>query len=295
MIRVGIVGLDTSHPAEFAEYLAEHDDATIEAIWDGGAVRSAEHRDAFGEQYGASVHHDPAAMTDVVDAAVVLTVDWDTHRRLAVPFLDAGVPTLIDKPIAGRLDDIDAIAAAAGDTPVAGGSALPFHPAVSSLPVDRPGRTLYCAGYDDPFYYGAHLTDIARHLAGSDWRAVDPARGPGEAVGVEFENGTLAILQLDGPRDEGTFGVLDVSDRTRTCTVTGDTGYDAMYGRFLDRFIDTVRGRRDDGNRLLDGARLLLAVTAALDGDTTVTPDSDALRHASADGAAFLDGYAPYY
>lgn len=295
MTRVGIVGLDTSHPAAFADYLSEHDDASIEAIWDSGAVRSAEYAERFRDRYGAHAYHEPEAMIDAVDAAMVLTVDWDTHRRLAVPFLDAGVPTLIDKPIAGRLDDIDAIATAAADTPLSGGSALPFHPVVSALPVDRPDRALYVVGYDDPFYYGAHSTDTVRLLAGSDWRAVVPDRGPDGAVGIMFENGTRAIVHLDGPRDDATFGILDVSDRTRACTISGDDGYDAMYGRFLDRFLDAVDGSHDDGVRLLDGATLLLAVSAALDGDTTITPGSDVLRRTHVDGGTFLDGYEPYY
>jgi hypothetical protein len=294
VIRVGLLGLDSSHPAAFADYFAECDEATIAAIWDGGAVRSAEYVETFGERHDAVVYDDPGAMADAVDAAMVLTVDWDTHRRLAVPFLDAGVPTFVDKPLAGRLDDVDALAAAAADTPLTGGSAIPFHPAIASFPPDRADRTLYCVGYDHPFYYGAHLIDTARRLASSDWRAVSPELGPG-TVGIAFENGTRAAIQLDGSEDDTTFGFLDVSDRTRTCTIDGDAGYDAMYGRFLDRFLDAARNGHGDGDRLLDGASLLLAVSAALDTGDRITPGDDTLRRVHADGAAFLDGYGPYY
>jgi hypothetical protein len=295
VIQVGIVGLDTSHPAAFADYLSDRDDATVAAVWDGGAVRSADYRDSFREQYDAVVYDDVRVMVDAVDAAMVLTVNWDTHRRLAVPFLEAGVPTFVDKPIAGRFDDVAAIAAAAADTPLSGGSAIPFHLAVASFPVDWPHRTLYCVGYDDPFYYGSHLVDTVRLLAGSDWQAVDPTSGPEGTVDLTFENGTTATVRLDGPSEDATFGILDVSDRTRACTIEGDDGYETMYGRFLNRFLATARGDGDDSDRLLDGANLLLAISVALDGGRRVAPGDEALGRIHVDGDRFLDDYSPYY
>ncbi|MWG35012.1 Gfo/Idh/MocA family protein [Halomarina oriensis] len=294
MIHIGIVGLDTSHSAAFADHLAAGDDATVAAVWDGGAVRDRAYRDAFRADYGATAYDDPAAMVETVDAAMVLTADWDTHRRLAVPFLDAGVPTFVDKPLAGRVEDVDAIERAAEGTPLSGGSALPFHPELAVFPTDRPGRTLYCAGYDDPFYYGCHLVDTARLLAGSDWRAVRPIDGPGSVVNVVFDGGTVATLRLDGPADGATFGFLDVSDRTRTRAVEGSDGYDTMYKRFLDRFLDSVRGTVDDTDRLLNGGRLLLALAAVLDDGTERTRD-DPLDDVRIDGGAFLADYEPYY
>ena len=293
---VGIVGLDSSHPEAFAERLAERSGVRVAAAWDGGAVRDDEYTEAFRERYGAEAFDDPAEMVDAVDAAMVLTVDWDSHRELAVPFLDAGVATFVDKPLAGTVRDVDAIGEAAAGATLFGGSAVPFHPAVTELPVGLPDRSLYCAGYDDPFYYGVHLVDTARLLAGTDWRAVDPIAGTGTAVEVRFANGTSATLRLDGSTEDPSFGVLDVGERTVTCSVgTAEAEFDRMYSAFLDAFLAAVAGDRSDGRRLIDGARLLLAVEAAVERGRRVTPDCEALAEVHADGGAFLADYSPYY
>lgn len=296
MLDIGIVGLDTSHPEAFAERLNGQNEATVSAVWDGGDVRTAEYTEEFCERFGAERYDEPTGMGDALDAVMVLSANWDIHRSLAVPFLEAGVPTLIDKPLAGRLRDVEAIADAAEGTPLFGGSAVPFHPSIAELPVDQSNRTLHCAGYGDPFYYGVHIVDMARLLAGTDWYAVEPGNGPGTTVEIRFRNDAWATCRFDGASEDAAFGVLDVADRTRARQVRGDENtLSAMYDRFIEVFLAVARGERDDSARLIDGARLLLAVRAALETNTRTTPTSRALRQVSADGDAFLADYAPYY
>lgn len=296
MLDVGIVGLDTSHPEAFAERLDSHNEATVSAVWDGGDVRTPEYTEKFCKRFGAKQYDELSGVCDAIDAAMILTANWDTHRSLVVPFLEIGVPTLIDKPLAGRLKDVEAIADAANDTPLFGGSAVPFHPSIAELPVEYPNRTIYCAGYGDPFYYGVHIVDTVRLLAGADWSAVEPSGGPGTTVEIRFRNDTWATCRLDGPTENAAFGVLDVADRTRARQVSGDErALSVMYDRFIDGFLAVARGERDDDERLIDGARLLLAVRAALESNGRITPTSRALCEVSADGDAFLADYEPYY
>jgi len=298
MVRVGIVGLDTSHPEAFAEYVATETDSTIAAVWDGGAVRESEYAEEFADRFDARRYGRSEAMIDAVDAAMVLTVDWDRHRELAVPFLEAGVPTLVDKPVAGRVADVNAIAAAASasETGLFGGSAVPFHPGLAAVPTGVADRTLAFAGHGDRFYYGAHALDTVRWLAGADWagvEALDPDRG---VVRIDFENGTVATVRLDGPDDDGRFALIDVADRTRALVLDDEDGaYDRMYGRLLDAFLEGVREGTSHRDRLVDGARLLLATRAALAAPgEPVSPAADRLAAVHADGAQFLEGYAPY-
>lgn len=296
--EIGLVGLDSSHPEAFADVLSERDDATVAAVWDGGAVRSDEYAEEFCERHGANRYDDPAEMARAVDGAMVLTVDWDTHASLAEPFLAAGIPTFVDKPLAGSLADVEAIVDAARDSGagLAGGSALPFHPAVSALAAGEGPRTVYCAGYGDPFFYGVHPVDVVRALVGADWTSVDPRSEPGQAVGARFEDGSAATVRFDGSEDDASFGVLSVGDRTRTAHVEGtEEELHRMYDPFVSAFVDVVEGRRDDRDRLVDGASLLLAVDAALESDELVTPGSDAVAAVAKDGAAFLADYSPYY
>lgn len=296
MVDVGVLGLDTSHATSFADALADTDGATVAAVWDRGDVREDAYVRSFCEEYGARRYADPVEMVEAVDAAMVLTVDWETHVPLAEPFLDAGVPTLVDKPLAGSLDALDRLEAAAGDTPLFGGSAVPFHLPMANLPRGGTDRTLYAAGYNDFFYYRVHLIDTVRFLADARWEAVEPTAGPGTTIRVPFESGMHAVARYDGGREDGIFGVLDVTDRTRTVEVQSDEATLArLYDHYVGAFLDAVEGRRNDTTRVLDAARLGLAVEVALDEGRRVTPDSEALADVYIDSDAFVADYEPYY
>lgn len=294
MTDVGIVGLDTSHAEGFADVIAEHTPATVAAVWDGGLVRDEAYREGFCEDYGARSYGEPAEMADDVDAALVLAVDWDSHRSLAVPFLERGVPTLIDKPVAGRVADVEALRAATDGTTLFGGSAVPYHPSIQSL--SAADGSLYCVGYNDPFYYGSHLVDTVRRVVGEDWARVSPADDPGLVVDVAFEGESFATLRLDGPDEDGRFGFLGVGDRAAAVEVGSSRAeMDEMYRAYIDAFLDVVAGERETTHRVLDAAELGVAVQAALERDRPVTPDSEALADHHVDAEPFVREYSPYY
>lgn len=296
MNRIGILGLDSSHPEAFAAILDEMDSMTVSGVWDDGDVRSTDYARSFADQYDASVHDEPTDFVDSVDGVLVLTVNWDSHSSLAAPFLRAGIPTLIDKPIAGRLKDIEMLETLTRDTSLFGGSAIPYHPSLDHFPRQQPGRMLCGAGYNHPFYYGVHLTDTARRLAGADWRSVTPTEHLGQTVNVVFENDTYATLRLDGSAEHGVFGLLDICERTRTVLIDSDSEErEKMYDAYLTGFREVVAGDRDESDRILDAATLLLAVYTALEANKSITPTSQMLHNAHVDGTDFLETYDPYY
>jgi hypothetical protein len=294
MLEIGIVGLDTSHPDSFAPFFRDRPDAELSAVWDGGTVQSAAETEEFCDRFDATLYDDPEAMVHDVDAALVLTVDWNSHVDLAVLFLEAGVPTLVDKPVAGQLEDLDRLEAVtrAGGA-LFGGSSIPFHPDLS----DRVGAggSTSAVGYNDPFYYGGHIVDVTRAVAGSDWDVVRPSDDPGETVDVWFDDGGHATVRLDGPPDTYEFGVMNVADDTFTTNIGGDDDKRReMYDSYLRRFLEVARGEGTDrdGCRVLDSATLLLAVHAALETDRPITPTCRVLREFEVDSAAFVAEYA---
>ncbi|WP_255171506.1 Gfo/Idh/MocA family protein [Natrononativus amylolyticus] len=296
MVDIGIVGLDTSHSESFAATIQEHGLAELTAVWDGGAVRSDAYADRFCERYEATRFAEPLDLVSAVDAVLILTVNWDTHRELAVPFLERGVPTLVDKPIAGSLEDVRAIRDAIGETPFFGGSAVPYQSAVRSLDSFGDQQTVYCIGYDDTFYYGSHVIDTVRRLAGAPWTCASRANDPGQTVDVAFEDGTYATVRLDDPSDDELFTFFSIGERT----VRRDVGSSAeemteMYENYIDTFLEVVAGARNPADRVLDAASLLLAVNAALEHPGPITPNCRILSEYSVDGAAFLAEYEPYY
>ena len=306
MTAIGILGLDTSHGEAFAEILSSTIESAecgekgpeITAVWDSNAVRDDEYVDAFAADVGARRYDDPAAMVGAVDAAMVLTVDWDRHVSLALPFLNAGLPTLIDKPIAGTLKEIAHLEREAGDTPVYGGSAVPYHPAFRRLPNAARGRTLFVAGYNDFFYYRTHTVDAARRVVGADWTRVSPCSTDDvSTVRVTFADGTTAVLRFDGPTESGTFGALDVADRTRAVELqAGERTHREMYEAFLGEFLAVCRGTTAaPTNSVLDGARLLLGAETALETGRTITRTDPALADLDRPSAPFVADYEPYY
>ena len=296
MFEVGVLGLDTSHAASFADVLSESEDATVTAVWDSGDIRDDAYVQSFCEEYEAQRFQDPSAMVEAVDAAMVLAVDWERHIPLAELFLDAGVPTLVDKPLAGCLDAVNRLEAAANGTALFGGSSVPFHPRLAGLPQGGTKRTLYAAGYNDYFYYRVHLTDTVRFLADSPWETVELTSEPGTTLRVTFKNGMHAMLRYDGGRGDGVFGVLDVTDQARTVELPSDEATLAeMYDPYVDAFLDTISDRRDDTARLLDSARLALAIEATIDHGQQVTQRSSSLTDIHIDATPFVADYEPYY
>lgn len=304
-LDIGVVGLDTSHAEGFATILSNETNAAISAVWDGGDVRDDSYVTDFCDAFGATRVADTASMIDIVDAVLILTANWDRHRPIAKQFLEARVPALVDKPIAGTLTDIEAIRAVAEQTgtPVFGGSAVPYHPSLRPMRSDEGRHDLFAVGYDEPFYYGGHLTDAARQICGADWSTIDVVPH-GTATTVTFGNGSHATLHFDGPNRDGVFGFLDVGEATRTAVIAGDEReLNRMYKPFLQRFLELATthrlGELDSRERRnaapFDAATLLLGVQVALDSGTRVEPDSPELARHAEDGEAFLAGYEPYY
>lgn len=296
MIDVGVIGLDTSHANAFAPIIESLDDMTLYGAWDACNIRDPSYVGSFCEEYDAQRYSCTSEMVDDIDAAMVLTANWETHRPLAEQFLKAGVPTFVDKPLTGSLTDLRALERAAEDAPLFGGSAVPFHADIDALPRGGVDRTIYAAGYNDYFYYRVHVVDVVRSLADADWSEVRLTDEPGTTVDVRFENGMHATLRFDGSEEDGAFSILDISDTTKAVQI--DSGQDtltAMYHPFIGAFRETAHRKRDDTTRLLDAGTLLLAVEAAVETDQPITPNCDAMNTVHADGEAFLADYEPYY
>src|SRR5207247_7578266 len=79
------------------------------------------------------------ALTDYRDVigqvdAVTIAVPTEQHRDVAIAFLTAGVPSLVEKPMARSLGEADAMidAARQADVPLAVGQTERFNPAVAA-------------------------------------------------------------------------------------------------------------------------------------------------------------------
>ncbi len=117
-IKVGIIGLDTSHVTAFTKLLNDksHPDyvpgTKVVAAFKGGSpdVESSHTRvDKFTEtlnkDFGVEIVDTIEELCSKVDAILLESVDARPHLEQVKPVFEAGLPVFIDKPLAGTLAD----------------------------------------------------------------------------------------------------------------------------------------------------------------------------------------------
>jgi hypothetical protein len=117
-LRIGLIGLDTSHVIAFTKIINDPKatgplaKAKVVAAFKGGSrdiPSSADRIDKYTEtltkEYGLKLYPTIAELCKNVDAVMLESVDGRPKVRQAIPVIDAGLPLFIDKPMAGSLAD----------------------------------------------------------------------------------------------------------------------------------------------------------------------------------------------
>jgi len=136
--------------------------------------------------------------------AVTIAVPTEIHRAVALPFLDAGIPVLVEKPIARSLDEADEMINAGGDhgALLAVGHTERFNPA---LAVARPHLTdprfieVHRLGtfpersldIDVVFDLMIHDLDVVLSIVNSDVESLDAVGVPVVTNRVDIANARL--------------------------------------------------------------------------------------------------------
>src|SRR5215216_5286164 len=131
-VRIGVIGV--GHLGQHhARLLASMDDVELVGICDINRARG----DEIAAKFGTPACSDSRELLGRVDA-VTVAVPTVAHLDVALPFLQAGVATLIEKPIAPSVADADRLVEAAdrGRAMLATGHTERFNPAVAAaLPI----------------------------------------------------------------------------------------------------------------------------------------------------------------
>jgi hypothetical protein len=117
-LRVGLIGLDTSHVIAFTKALNDEKNkdhvpgARVVAIFKGGSPdipSSANRVEGFTADLlkfpGIKLYDSVAELVQNVDAVMIESVDGRPHLKYAREVLPSGKPTFIDKPVGGTLRD----------------------------------------------------------------------------------------------------------------------------------------------------------------------------------------------
>lgn len=278
-LRVGIVGTESSHVDHIVHYLnvdKARPGITVAALAGGAAERSRELCRAGGIDVAVP---DVTALLDVADVLIVTARRGSTHRDLALPFLNAGRPVLVDKPFACGVVDAEAMLEAADkhQTLVTSYSALRYLPETTELAAELeaigPARSVVATGpadeaseYDGICFYGIHPVDVALRLAPGPLGPVRVER-VGESVVASTTAGDAAVtVNLVKPEPGGPvpFHALAVG---RGGIAARELRTDGNYlAPGLAAFFDMVEGKAPplSGEELLRPVVFLEAIDAAL-------------------------------
>lgn len=226
-IRVGMIGLDTSHCVAFAKIL--HDPSNqypvrvVAAVPQSSAdIESSVSRidgyvETLTKEYGVKMYETIEAMLPEVDVVMVESVDGRPHLAQAKPAIEAGKPTFIDKPVAASLEDAVAIfdLAEKHGTPVWSCSNLRYNAGVVKAATADVGEVAAVVSYG-PASLEEHHLDLA-------WYGIHPT----EALFTVIGTGCESVVRT---HTEGTDVVTGIWKGGKVGTLLGLRASKTVYG-----------------------------------------------------------------
>lgn len=272
-IRIGIIGLDTSHAIAFTKLLNDPDAKApldrcrvICAFPQGSAdiESSASRIPKYTEQIremGVRIVDSIDELVANVDAVLLETNDGRLHLEQVLPVLKANKPVFVDKPLAASLESAIAIYLAAEhfNTPIFSSSSLRFsNPALLARDGKLVGQVLGCETFSpatrepthpDLYWYGIHGVEQLFTVMGPGCESVSCTSSDGTDVVVGlWSDGRIGTFRgtRTGPSHYGgtVFGV------DGQASTGGNQGYDALVVEIANFFI--TRKAPVDANETLE-------------------------------------------
>lgn len=234
-LKIGLIGLDTSHCIAFAQILQDENfkyhlsGAHIIGAYPGGSQAfSLSHSRVEGftnqlhTQYGIPIYDSLGQLASDVNAMMLLSGDGRQHFE-QLQHLACGKPIFIDKPLATTTSETANILrlATQTNTPLMSCSSLRFASGISE-PLAQGDKLIACESFgpatilpDYPglFWYGIHGIDLLFSWMGTGCQRVRCISHPHMDVLIgEWEDGRLGLYR--GTRfNDNTFGCLLHTDQ----------------------------------------------------------------------------------
>ena len=207
LIKVGIIGLDTSHSIEFAKLLnaetpaPEYAGCRVVAAYPQGSrdIASSTNRvPGYIEKvkpFGVEIVDSIDTLLSKVDAVLLESNDGRVHLEQALPVFKAGKRVFIDKPIAGSLPHVLALfeAARRHNVPMFSSSSLRYTLMTQEIRSGKHGAVVGVdafspcsleATHPDLFWYGIHGVETLFTLMGPGCESVVRVSTPGTDLAV---------------------------------------------------------------------------------------------------------------
>ncbi|UQZ86328.1 Oxidoreductase family, NAD-binding Rossmann fold [Paenibacillus konkukensis] len=220
-LRIGMIGLDTSHAPAFAELLNDPSHphhipgAQVTAAYPGGssdfelsrsrvAGFAARLRDGFGVDIAATIEE----VAERCDAVMLLSVDGRVHLEQFKRAAAYGKPVFVDKPFAVGSGDAEAMASIAAERgiPLMSCSSVRYAQGLSDAIAEEAQGAIIGADCCGPmelqptqpglFWYGIHTADMLYAAMGRGCREVKAFTNDDhdEIVGV-WEDGRIGTIR----------------------------------------------------------------------------------------------------
>lgn len=258
-LRIGVIGLDTSHVRSFAEILhnthhKEHvPGARIVVAYKGGSpdIEQSRNRiDRFAEEaqqtFGIRLVDTISEVVQASDAIMILSLDGRKHLPQFKAVLKARKPVFIDKPLGGSLAEVLEIARLARESgvPVFSSSSLRFYPGVQQLLQENVGRVRGAISYGpahyekthpDLFWYGIHPAESLFAVMGPGCESVvrTHTRDTDVVTGIWRDGRTGVLYGLRNGRSEYRVTLFGTD---KILTQTEDRSYAPLVREIIEFF-----------------------------------------------------------
>jgi len=297
VVKLGMVDLCTSHPGSWIPVIKEMDDVEVVALHDEGGVRPEGYAQKFAEEHGIETVTDTIdEMVGMVDAAIVHSANWDLHLPHAKPFIEGGVPVLIDKPMVGNLQDLHELERlqAKHGTLVMGGSSVRYAAEVQELRDLREEMgeigVCWCQGRNDFFNYGIHTVEMFQGLLGAGVISVEHVgdHGTMDVFRADYADGVPVFFALGAISNPWFISLAARNGVFERVLTAGDN-----YRRLIRAFVDAVTSGEPPISLAdnLEAVQILLAAKVSRR-EGTICYLSDLTNDERFDGDAFAEEYA---
>ncbi len=219
-LKIGMVGLDTSHVTAFTRVLNDKTDKNhitgarmVAAVKDSSPdvessyTRVEKYTAELTDKWGVKLYPTVDELCQHVDAVMIENVDGRPHLKHAIDVIKAGKPLYIDKPLAGTLEDCVKIYQLAKEynIPVFSSSSLRFAKNTLAARAGDYGKVLRCETFSpahlephhpDLFWYGIHGVE-----------SLFTVMGPG-CVSVQRGTTKDGKIEVTGTWKDGRIGIF---------------------------------------------------------------------------------------
>ncbi|WP_422659479.1 Gfo/Idh/MocA family protein [Paenibacillus sp. EC2-1] len=220
-LRIGLIGLDTSHAIAFTRLLHDTEEpfhvpgARVTLAYPGGSPDfhlSISRVDGFTkdiqEQYGVQIVETPEEVAEHSDAIMLIAADGRVHLDLFRRIASYGKPVFIDKPLALRSSEAEDIGRIAKRhaIPVMSSSSLRYAASLSEKLFKEEMGAIIGADVHGPmeiehtqsryFWYGIHAAEMLYAIMGSGCREVAVASTEGHDLIIgTWNDGRLGTVR----------------------------------------------------------------------------------------------------